>query len=276
MKNQPQSRGNQRDKRGPRPQDRWNNKPRFRPEEGDENMLEGRNAVTEALRSGREIDKIYFASGAVGTLGHLIAQARQKGITAQEIDRRKLDAMSITGSHQGIIALCAAVPYRSLEDMLALARERGEKPLLVLCDGITDPHNLGAIIRTAEIAGAHGVVIPRRRSAGLNAACAKAAAGALEYLPVAKVSSIASAVQELKKQGLVLFAADMDGQQTLYEADFTLPTAIVIGSEGTGVSALVKQECDFVVRIPQKGRIPSLNASNAAAVLLFEALRKRL
>ena len=171
MKNQPQSRGNQRDKRGPRPQDRWNNKPRFRPEEGDENMLEGRNAVTEALRSGREIDKIYFASGAVGTLGHLIAQARQKGITAQEIDRRKLDAMSITGSHQGIIALCAAVPYRSLEDMLALARERGEKPLLVLCDGITDPHNLGAIIRTAEIAGAHGVVIPRRRQRGLRQSC---------------------------------------------------------------------------------------------------------
>lgn len=257
-----------------------NNRPRpnqgDRFQEPDENMLEGRNAVGEALRSGREIDKIYFATGAVGTLGHLIAQARQQGITAQEIDKRKLDSMSATGSHQGIIALCAAVAYRSLEDILALARSRGEKPLVVLCDGITDPHNLGAIIRTAEIVGAHGLIIPKRRSAGLNGACAKAAAGALEYLPIAKVSNIASAVQELKKQGIFIFAADMDGEQTLYEADFTLPCALVIGSEGEGISSLVKKECDYVVRIPQKGKIPSLNASNAAAVLLYEALRKRL
>lgn len=264
--------------RGPDDRKNYRAKPNMgdRFEQADENMLEGRNAVGEALRSGRAIDKIYFASGAVGTLGHLIAQARQKGITAQEIDKRKLDAMSVTGSHQGIIALCAAVPYSTLGDMLELARSRGEKPLLVLCDGITDPHNLGAIIRTAEIAGAHGVVIPRRRSAGLNGACSKAAAGALEYLPVAKVSNIASAVQELKKQGLFILAADMDGEQTLYEADFTVPCGIVIGSEGEGISPLVKKECDFVVRIPQKGKIPSLNASNAAAVLLFEAVRKRM
>ena len=242
----------------------------------DENMLEGRNAVTEALRSGREIDKIYFAQGTIGTLGHLVAQARKQGITAQEIDRRKLDAMSITGSHQGIIALCAAVPYRSVEDMLALARERGEDPLLVLCDGITDPHNLGAIIRTAEVAGAHGVIIPRRRSATLNSACAKAAAGALEYLPVAKVNNLPSVISRLKEEGIFLFAADMDGDRTLYEADWKGPAAIVIGSEGEGISALVKKECDYVVRIPQKGRISSLNASNAAAILLYEAVRQRM
>ena len=240
-------------------------------------IIEGRNAVIEALRAGETIDKIYLQKGETDkTLGHIASKARAAGVVVVEADRRKLDAMSRTHAHQGVIALAAVREYVSVESILQAARDKGEAPLLVVCDEISDPHNLGAIIRTAEIAGAHGVVIPRRRSAGLNAACAKAAAGALEYLPVAKVSSIASAVQELKKQGLFLFAADMDGQQTLYEADFTLPTAIVIGSEGTGVSALVKQECDFVVRIPQKGRIPSLNASNAAAVLLFEALRKRL
>lgn len=259
----------------------WNNYPprrdRHLPEkERDDTILEGRNAVAEALRSGRQIDKIYFAGGSISSLGHLIAQARQQGVVAQEIDKRKLDAMSITGSHQGIIAQCAAARYATLEEILELAHSRGEAPLVVLCDGITDPHNLGAIIRTAEIAGAHGVVIPRRRSAGLNAACAKAAAGALEYLPVAKVNNIASAVAQLKEKGLLIFAADMDGQQTLYEADFAAPAAIVIGSEGEGISALVKKECDYVVSIPQKGKIPSLNASNAAAVLLYEAVRRRM
>ena len=244
--------------------------------EEDENLIEGRNAVGEALRSGREIDKIYFHAGALGSIGNLIALARKQGVTAQEIDKRKLDAMSMTGSHQGIIAMAAAVAYRSVEDMLALAKQRGEAPLLVLCDGITDPQNLGAIIRTAEIAGAHGVIMPRRRSAGLNAACAKAAAGALEHLPVAKVANIASTVQELKKQGIFIYAADMDGDKSLYDADFAGATALVIGSEGEGISALVKKECDFVVSIPQKGHIPSLNASNAAAILLFEAVRKRM
>lgn len=242
----------------------------------DETMLEGRNAVAEALRSGRQIDKIFFAGNSISTLGHLVAQARQQGITAQQVDKRKLDAMSVTGAHQGIIAQCAAASYRTLEQLLELAESRHEAPLLVLCDGITDPHNLGAIIRTAEIAGAHGVVIPRRRSAGLNGACAKAAAGALEYLPVAKVSNIASAVSDLKRRGLFVFAADMDGGQTLYQADLKAPAALVIGGEDQGVSALVKQQCDFVVRIPQRGKIPSLNASNAAAVLLYEAVRQRM
>jgi len=240
----------------------------------DDNLIEGKNAVWEAVKNGRPIDKILFASGSVSTVGHIIAAARQNGIPAQECDRRKLDQMSITGAHQGIVALCAAVEYKSIDDMLALAESRGEKPIIVLCDGITDPHNLGAIIRSAEIAGAHGVVIPRRRSAGLNAACAKAAAGALEHLPVAKCANIQSALEDLKRRNLFVFAADMDGQ-CMYDADFDLPCALVIGSEGAGISQAVKKQCDFVVSIPQKGVIPSLNASNAAAVLLFEIYRQR-
>ena len=212
----------------------------------------------------------------MGTLGDLIAQARQKGITAQEIDRRKLDAMSITGSHQGIIALCAAVPYRSLEDMLALARERGKSPCWCCVTASQTPTTWGPSSARQRSPAPTASSSPAGAAPGSTRPAPKLPPAPWNTCLVAKVSSIASAVQELKKQGLFLFAADMDGQQTLYEADFTLPTAIVIGSEGTGVSALVKQECDFVVRIPQKGRIPSLNASNAAAVLLFEALRKRL
>ena len=240
-----------------------------------EDLLEGKNAVWEALCAGRQLDKLFFAAGSAPSLGRIIDRARKQGVPTQECDRRKLDRMSATGAHQGVIAVASAARYASLRDILALAQSRGERPLVVLCDGITDPHNLGAIIRSAEVAGAHGVVIPRRRSAGLNSACAKAAAGALEYLPVAKENNIASAVRELKQKGLFVFAADMDGEQTLYEADLAAPAAIVIGGEGQGVSALVKKECDYVVRIPQKGKIPSLNASNAAAVLLYEAVRKR-
>ena len=276
MKNQPQSRGNQRDKRGPRPQDRWNNKPRFRPEEGDENMLEGRNAVTEALRSGREIDKIYFASGAVGTLGHLIAQARQKGITAQEIDRRKLDAMSVTKAHQGVIAVCAVREYASLDDILALAESRGEAPFVVVCDEISDPHNLGAIIRSAECVGAHGVVIPKRRSAGLTAVVGKTSAGAAEHLPVARVANISAALQELKDRGLWVYGAAAEGSSPMWETDLTGPLALVIGSEGEGLGRLVRERCDFLVSIPLRGKVGSLNASTAAAVLMYEVLRQKL
>lgn len=239
-----------------------------------EGIIEGKNAVLEALGSGREIDKILFASGSVKSIGHIIAKARSSGIVVQECDRRKLDNLSVTGAHQGIVAFCAAAEYKTIDDILSLARQRGERPLIVLCDGITDPHNLGAIIRSAEISGAHGVIIPRRRSAGLNAACAKAAAGALEHLPVAKCANIQSAVLELKKKNIFVFAADMDGM-SMYESDLTLPSAIVIGSEGEGVSKAVREACDFVVSIPQKGKIPSLNASCAAAVLLFEAYRQR-
>ncbi len=239
-----------------------------------EDLLEGKNAIWEALCAGRQLDKLFFAAGSAPSLGRIIDRARKQGVPTQECDRRKLDRMSSTGSHQGVIAVASAARYASLRDILALAQSRGERPLVVLCDGITDPHNLGAIIRSAEVAGAHGVVIPRRRSAGLNAACAKAAAGALEHLPVARVSNLAAALAELKENGLFLFAADMAGG-SMYQADLTGPAAIVIGSEGEGLSRLVRESCDAVISIPQRGRIPSLNASNAAAVLLFEALRQR-
>ena len=239
-----------------------------------EHMVEGKNAVGEALRSGREVDKVFFATGSHATVGHLIAQARERSVPVLEVDRRKLDRMSATGAHQGIIALCAAAEYKSIDDMLELAASRGEKPLIIVCDGITDPHNLGAIIRSAEVAGAHGLIIPRRRSAGLNAACAKAAAGALEYLPIAKCANVGQAVQELSKKGLFILAADMAGQ-ALYGVDMTLPVALIIGGEGDGLSQTAKVKADFTVSIPQKGRTPSLNASNAAAVLLWEAIRQR-
>ena len=245
-----------------------------RSEEEKALIMEGKNAVWEALESGRAIDKILFASGSHKTVGHIIAKAREKGIMAQETDKRKLDKLSETGSHQGIIALCAAAEYAEVEDILNLAADRDEKPLIIICDGITDPHNLGAIIRTAEIVGAHGIIVPKRRSAGLNAACAKAAAGALEYLPVAKVSNLQQIIEELKEKGIFIFAADMGGA-AMYELDFTVPAAIVIGSEGEGISRMVREKSDHIVSIPQKGRIQSLNASNAAAVLLYEAFRQR-
>lgn len=245
------------------------------PEKAREDVVEGKNAVMAVLDSGRDVDKIFFAAGSASSVGHIIAKARNLGVAVVECDRRKLDKLSVTGAHQGIVALCAAAAYQSVGDMLALASSRGEKPLILLCDGISDPHNLGAIIRSAEIAGAHGVIIPRRRSAGLNAACAKAAAGALEYLPVAKCANIHGALRELREKGLFLFAADMDGQ-SMYQTDFDLPCALVIGAEGCGVSRLVKESCDRIVSIPQKGKIPSLNASNAAAVLLYEVFRQRM
>jgi 23S rRNA (guanosine2251-2'-O)-methyltransferase len=250
-------------------------RPDFKEErEQDETMLEGKNAVQEALSSGTEIDKILFSGGSLATVGSLVALARQKGIPAQEVDKRKLDRMSITGAHQGIIAFKAAVAYSTVEDMLKRAEAAGQPPLLVLCDGITDPHNLGAIIRTAEVVGAHGVIIPKKKSAGLNAACAKAAAGALEHLPVCKCQNIQVQIQELREKGIPAWAADMAGQ-TMYEVDMRGPTAIVIGAEGSGISPEVRKLCQGVISIPQIGRIESLNASNAAAVLLYEAHRQR-
>ena len=240
-----------------------------------EGLLEGRNAISEALQAGTGLEKLYVANGAVdATLRRLTAKARERGIPVVQCDRRKLDAMSATGAHQGVIAACSAVEYVPLEELLERARQRGEAPLLVLCDGITDPHNLGAIIRTCEVVGAHGVIVPKRRSAGINAACAKAAAGALEYLPVAKVSNLQQTIEDLKARGIAVVAADMGGQ-TMYGTDLARPTAIVIGAEGAGISRMVREQSDCIVSIPQKGRIQSLNASNAAAVLLYEALRQR-
>lgn len=245
--------------------------------EADETLLEGRNAVTEALRAGRTIDKIYIASGDTDrALARLAAMARQAGAAVVECDRRKLDQMSQTGAHQGVIAQAAVHDYCTVDDMLALARERGEAPLLVLCDELTDPHNLGAILRTAECAGAHGVIIPKRRSVGLTAVVGKASAGAVEYMPVARVANLAQTIEVLKKQGVWVFGTAADADTELYHADLRGPAAIVIGSEGDGMSRLVADSCDFKVSIPMKGKISSLNASTAAAILLYEAVRQRM
>ena len=237
------------------------------PREDDGTLIEGRNAVLETLRAGRTVDKVFVAEGA--RIGDVAAEARRHGVPVVTCDRRKLDHMSPTGNHQGVIAQAAAQEYVSLDDIFRVARERGEAPLIVVCDGIEDPHNLGAIIRSAETAGAHGVIIPKRRAVGLTAAVARAAAGALAYIGVHKANNLAAAMDELKAARR-LFGAEADGNAPLYEA-----AAIVIGSEGQGLSRLTRDKCDYIVSIPMRGRVNSLNASNAAAVLLFEAVRRR-
>ena len=244
--------------------------------EDAENILEGRNALTEALASGRAIDKVFIAEGSTDrALARLAAQAKQAGTVVVETDRRKLDQMSATGAHQGVIAMVAAHSYATLDDILNRAKERGEAPLIVICDELSDPHNLGAIIRTAECAGAHGVVIPKRRSVGLTAIVGKASAGALEYMPVARVTNITNAIKELKERGVWIFGTAAEGATPLYQADLKGAAAIVIGNEGDGMSRLVAESCDLKVSIPMKGRISSLNASAAAAILLYEAVRQR-
>ena len=246
------------------------------PVEENENQLEGRNAVTEALRSGRTIDKVFIASGETDrALQHLAAQAKDAGAVVVPVDRRKLDAMSTTRSHQGIIALAAAREYFSIDDILQTAADRGEAPLIVICDELSDPHNLGAILRSAECAGAHGVIIPKRRSVGLTAVVAKASAGAVEYMKVARVTNINNAIEELKEKGVWVFGTAAEGSVPMYQADLTGPAAIVIGSEGEGMSRLVQKNCDVTVHIPMKGAITSLNASCAATILLYEAVRQR-
>jgi len=240
-------------------------------------VIEGRNAVIEALRTGTTIDKIYLLKGETDSaLGHIASTARSRGIVVVDADRRKLDGMSLTHSHQGVIALCAVQEYVTPDEILRLAREKGEVPLIVVCDELTDPHNLGAVIRTAECAGAHGVIIPKRRSAGITAIVQKTSAGAVSHLPVARVANIPSLLQQLKDEGLWIFGADASGDRSLYEADLKGPAAIVIGSEGDGMGRLVRENCDFLVRIPMHGKINSLNASAAAAILLYEAVRQRL
>ncbi len=239
-------------------------------------LIEGRNAVIEALRAGTAIDKIYLARGETdATLGHIASTARNKGVVVTEADRRKLDGMSRTKSHQGVIAVAAVREYADVDDILGAAREKGEPPLVVVCDELSDPHNLGAVIRTAECAGAHGVIIPKRRSAGLTAIVAKTSAGAVSYLPVARVPNLTAVLKQLKEEGLWVFGADAAGGTRLYDADLKGPAAIVIGSEGDGMGRLVREQCDFLVSIPMKGRLNSLNASAAAAVVLYEAVRQR-
>ncbi|MCI6487012.1 MAG: 23S rRNA (guanosine(2251)-2'-O)-methyltransferase RlmB [Clostridiales bacterium] len=239
-------------------------------------IVEGRNAVIEALRAGRAIDKIFIAKGDVDkTLGHIASKARDKGIVVVECDRKKLDFMSQTHAHQGVIALCAVREYCTVEDIFAVAEERGEKPFIIVCDEISDPHNLGAIIRSAECAGAHGVIIPKRRSAGLTAIVDKASAGAAEHMAIARVSNIPAAIKELKDRGLWVYGTAADGQSDLWHTDFTGNVALVIGSEGDGMGRLVRESCDFIVSLPMKGQVSSLNASAAAAIVMYEVLRQR-
>lgn len=241
-----------------------------------EGILEGRNAVQEALRSGRTIDKAYVASGDTDrALAFLISQLKERGAVIVPTDRRKLDAMSQTGAHQGIIVQAAAHEYASVDDILDSARQRGHQPLLIVCDELSDPHNLGAILRSAECAGADGVIIPKRRSVGLTATVAKTSAGAVEFIPVARVPNIAACLRELKQKGVWIFGTAAEGDRSLYQADFSGPSAIVIGNEGAGLSRLVRENCDFLVSIPMRGHISSLNASTAASILLYEALRQR-
>lgn len=239
-------------------------------------LIEGRNAVTEALRAGTAIDKVYIAKGETdAALGHIAAKAKAAGAVVVDVDRRKLDFMSRTHSHQGVIAVAAVREYVEVEDILAIAREKGENPLIVVCDELSDPHNLGAVIRTAECAGAHGIIIPKRRSAGLTAVVAKTSAGAVAYVPVARVPNLTKTLNDLKREGIWIFGTAAGATTSLYQADLKGPAAIVIGSEGTGMSRLVAENCDFNVSIPMKGKINSLNASAAAAILLYEAVRQR-
>ncbi|MBR4309260.1 MAG: 23S rRNA (guanosine(2251)-2'-O)-methyltransferase RlmB [Oscillospiraceae bacterium] len=247
-----------------------------RDEAMSEGLIEGRNAVSEALKSGRAINKVFLADGDVDkALGRLAAMAKDAGAVVVRIDRRKLNDMSPTGAHQGIIASVAAHEYSTIDQILAGANEKGEAPLLVICDELSDPHNLGAILRSAECAGAHGVIIPKRRSVGLTAVVGKASAGAVEYMPVARVSNLAAAIRELKERGVWIYGTAAEGASPLYRTDLTGPVAIVIGNEGVGMSRIVAESCDFKVSIPMKGKISSLNASAAAAILLYEAVRQR-
>jgi len=242
----------------------------------ENDIIEGRNAVIEALRAGRAIDKIFIAKGDVDkTLGHIASKAREQGVVVVEADRRKLDFMSRTKAHQGVIALAALREYCEVADILALAEERGEAPFVIVCDEISDPHNLGAIIRSAECVGAHGVVIPKRRSAGLTAIVGKASAGAAEYMAIARVANIPAALKELKEHGLWVYGTAADGASGLWTTDLTGPVALVIGSEGDGMGRLVRESCDFVLSLPMRGKLNSLNASAAAAVTMYEVLRQR-
>ena len=239
-----------------------------------EDIIAGRNAVAEALRAGRAIDSVLLAQGVrTGSISALAAQCRRKGLLVKEVDSRKLDALC-GPNHQGIAALAACKETVTLDELFAAAEAKGEPPFFVVCDELEDPHNLGAILRTAETAGVHGVVIPKRRSAGLTSAVYKASAGAVEYVPVARVSNITDALREMKKRGVWVYGLDMDGE-TWCSVDMKGAAAVVVGSEGRGISRLVKEQCDFIVSLPMRGHITSLNASVACGIVLYEAARQR-
>ena len=242
----------------------------------EELTIEGRNAVTEAFRSGKTIDKLFVLDGCQdGPVRTIIREAKKHDTIINYVAKERLDQMSETGKHQGVIAMAAAYEYAEVEDILALAAEKGEPPFIFLLDNIEDPHNLGAIIRTANLAGAHGVIIPKRRAVGLTATVARTSAGALNYTPVAKVTNLSKTIEDLKKQGMWFVCADMGGD-SMYHLNLTGPIGLVIGNEGEGVSRLVKEKCDYVASIPMKGDIDSLNASVAAGVLAYEIVRQRL
>lgn len=242
----------------------------------NENKIEGRNAVLEAFRSGKPVDKLYVLDGCQdGPVRTIIREARKHDTLIQFVEKERLSQLSETGHHQGVIAFTAAYEYSEVSDMLELARKKGEDPFLILLDNIEDPHNLGAIIRTANLAGAHGVIIPKRRAVGLTATVAKTSAGALNYTPVAKVTNLKKTMEDLKKESLWFVCADMGGE-TMYDLNLTGPIGLVIGNEGEGVSRLVRETCDFIASIPMKGEIDSLNASVAAGVLAYEIVRQRL
>ena len=245
-------------------------------ESGHTLVIEGRNAVIEAFRSGRTIDKVFVLDGCQdGPVRTIVREAKKHGAVLNFVEKERLNQLSETGRHQGVIAWAAAYSYAEVSDMLEAAAQKNEDPFLILLDGIEDPHNLGAIIRTANTAGAHGVIIPKRRASGLTATVAKASAGALNYTPVAKVTNLAKTIDELKEKGLWFVCADMDGAQ-MYDLNLTGPIGLVVGSEGQGVSRLVKEKCDYIASIPMKGEITSLNASVAGGVLAYEIVRQRI
>ncbi|OPJ54914.1 23S rRNA (guanosine(2251)-2'-O)-methyltransferase RlmB [Alkalithermobacter paradoxus] len=238
--------------------------------------IEGRNPVIEALKSDRYIDKIMIASGAKeGSINKIIRMAKDKGIIVQEVDRKKLDEISESHSHQGVIAIGSDYKYYELDELLEIPRQKGEDPFFIILDEITDPHNLGSIMRSADAVGAHGIIVPKRRSASITPVVAKASAGAVEYMPICKVTNIVNAINKLKENGIWTVASDMDGD-TYYEKNLKGPLALVVGSEGFGISRLVKENCDFTVKIPMVGNVSSLNASVACSILAYEIFRQRI
>lgn len=243
----------------------------------EENLIIGRNAILEALRSDRTIDSLYVARGGnrAGAISALLAKAKAKGIVIKEADPKKLDFLCGHANHQGVVAVASVKAYATLDDLFRLAEERGEPPFFIIADGLHDPHNLGAVIRTAECAGAHGVIVPKRHSTGLTYAVGKASAGAVEYLPVARVSNLAAAMDKLKKRGVWIYAADMDGERWC-DVDYSGAVALVVGSEGDGVGRLVKEKSDFIVSLPIRGNVNSLNASVACGILCYEVVRSRM
>lgn len=250
---------------------------REEPRELPNDVLVGRNAVTEALKAGRGINKILLANGdREGSITEIAALAKERGIVVQYVERAKIEALAGGHRHQGVLAYVAPVPYAELDDILQAAEEKGEAPFLVLLDELEDPHNLGALLRTADATGVHGILIPKRRSVSLNATVAKTSAGAVEYVPVARIGNIAQTLKKLKEKGFWVAGADMDGEKAYYEADLTGPLVLVIGSEGRGMSRLTKEACDFIVSMPMVGRINSLNASVAGSILMYESMRQRL